>query len=81
MRRRIKTLRLNMNRLTPRKLVWQICIALMLILLNALSAASQDKRTKVRISNAGLTITALPLLAARDWALFKITDSMSKSSS
>jgi NitT/TauT family transport system substrate-binding protein len=33
-------------------------------------AWSQDKRTKLRISNAGLTITALPLLAARDWGIF-----------
>ena len=33
-------------------------------------AASQDRRTKVTISNAGLTITALPLLAARDWNIF-----------
>ena len=56
-----------MNRLTPRKLVWQICVALLLIILNALPAASQDKRAKVRISNAGFTITALPLLAAKDW--------------
>ena len=52
-----------MNRLPPRKLVWQICVALLLIILNAPMAASQDKRAKVRISNAGLTITALPLLA------------------
>ncbi|HWH77761.1 MAG TPA: ABC transporter substrate-binding protein, partial [Candidatus Binatus sp.] len=33
-------------------------------------AAAQERRTKVRISNAGLTITALPLLAARDWGTF-----------
>jgi len=33
-------------------------------------AASQDRRTKITISNAGLTITALPLLAARDWNIF-----------
>jgi ABC-type nitrate/sulfonate/bicarbonate transport system substrate-binding protein len=39
-------------------------------MLNAWPAMSQDKRTKVRISNAGLTITALPLLAARDWGTF-----------
>ena len=32
---------------------------------------AQERRTKVRISNAGLTITALPLLAARDWGTFK----------
>lgn len=59
-----------MNRLSPRLLVWGICIALMLIMLNTLPATSQDKRTKARISNAGLTITALPLLAARDWGVF-----------
>src|SRR5258706_5755270 len=33
-------------------------------------AAAQERRIKVRISNAGLTITALPLLAARDWGTF-----------
>ena len=44
---------------------------LILLTLNALPASSQEKRTKVRISNAGLTITALPLLAARDWGTFK----------
>jgi ABC-type nitrate/sulfonate/bicarbonate transport system substrate-binding protein len=69
-RLRGKVLRIRMNRLTPRKLVWQICVALLLILLNALPAASQDKRAKVRISNAGFTITALPLLAAKDWGVF-----------
>jgi hypothetical protein len=42
----------------------------MLIMLNVVPAASQDKRTKVRISNAGFTITALPLLAAKDWGAF-----------
>src|SRR5438270_10413153 len=69
-RRRAKVLRIRMNRLTPRKLVWQICLALLLILLNAFRATSQDKRAKVRISNAGFTITALPLLAAKDWGTF-----------
>jgi ABC-type nitrate/sulfonate/bicarbonate transport system substrate-binding protein len=49
---------------------WQICFALLLILLDALPAASQEKHTKVRISNAGFTITALPLLAAKDWGKF-----------
>ena len=55
-----------MNRLSLRKLVWKPLIALILIMLNAPMASSQEKRTQVRISNAGLTITALPLLAARD---------------
>jgi ABC-type nitrate/sulfonate/bicarbonate transport system substrate-binding protein len=40
-------------------------------LLGSLSEKSfAQQRTKVRISNAGLTITALPLLAARDWGTF-----------
>jgi ABC-type nitrate/sulfonate/bicarbonate transport system substrate-binding protein len=32
--------------------------------------AESQQRTKVRISNAGFTITALPLLAAKDWRVF-----------
>src|SRR6185503_17695040 len=31
---------------------------------------AQERRVKLRISNAGFTITALPLLAAKDWGLF-----------
>ena len=59
-----------MNRLLLRNLLCKICVALFVIVLNVVPAASQDKRAKVRISNAGLTITALPLLAARDWGTF-----------
>jgi ABC-type nitrate/sulfonate/bicarbonate transport system substrate-binding protein len=33
-------------------------------------AATQERRAKARISNAGFTITALPLLAAKDWGVF-----------
>src|SRR4026208_1913473 len=33
-------------------------------------AGAQERRAKLRISNAGFTITALPLLAAKDWGLF-----------
>ena len=33
-------------------------------------AAAQERRIKARISNAAFTITALPLLAARDWGTF-----------
>jgi NitT/TauT family transport system substrate-binding protein len=33
-------------------------------------AISQEQRAKIRISNAGFTITALPLLAAKDWGVF-----------
>src|SRR5262249_30545689 len=36
----------------------------------ASSAEGQQGRTKVRISNAGFTITALPLLAGKDWGVF-----------
>jgi ABC-type nitrate/sulfonate/bicarbonate transport system substrate-binding protein len=35
-------------------------------------ATAQERRTKVRISNAGFTITALPLLAANDWGVFTV---------
>jgi ABC-type nitrate/sulfonate/bicarbonate transport system substrate-binding protein len=34
------------------------------------SANAQERLAKLRISNAGFTITALPLLAAKDWGLF-----------
>jgi ABC-type nitrate/sulfonate/bicarbonate transport system substrate-binding protein len=33
---------------------------------------TQERRAKVRISNAGFTITALPLLAAKDWGVFSV---------
>jgi ABC-type nitrate/sulfonate/bicarbonate transport system substrate-binding protein len=32
--------------------------------------AAQQQRIKARISNAGFTITALPLLAAKEWGIF-----------
>jgi len=35
-----------------------------------LSGLAQERRGKTRISNAAFTITALPLLAARDWGIF-----------
>jgi len=48
-------------------------LATALITLMAIGVASthaQEQRTKARISNAGFTITALPLLAAKEWGLF-----------
>jgi ABC-type nitrate/sulfonate/bicarbonate transport system substrate-binding protein len=33
-------------------------------------AGAQERRTKLRISNAGFTVTALPLLAAKEWGTF-----------
>jgi ABC-type nitrate/sulfonate/bicarbonate transport system substrate-binding protein len=56
--------------LSLRLFVWEIVFALLLIILNGPQANTQDKRAKVRISNAGFTITALPLLAAKDWGAF-----------
>src|SRR6266850_4309449 len=47
-----------------------ILIALGLLLIVSTPAFSQERRAKVRISNAGFTITALPLLAAKDWGVF-----------
>src|SRR6266496_2495617 len=41
-----------------------------LTLANPHSSGTQERRAKLRISNAGFTITALPLLAAKDWGLF-----------
>jgi ABC-type nitrate/sulfonate/bicarbonate transport system substrate-binding protein len=34
------------------------------------SGEAQERRIKARVSNAGFTITALPLLAAKDWGVF-----------
>ena len=47
-----------------------IAVAAVMVFVFATQAAAQERRPKVRISNAGFTITALPLLAARDWRLF-----------
>ena len=55
---------------SPRLLVWKVLLALFLVILNDSPANSQERRAKVRISNAGFTITALPLLAAKDWGAF-----------
>jgi len=41
-----------------------------LTLANTQSPGAQERRAKLRISNAGFTITALPLLAAKEWGLF-----------
>src|SRR5215831_10353159 len=45
--------------------------ALMALLVSLpLYGLAQERRGKTRISNAAFTITALPLLAARDWGIF-----------
>jgi ABC-type nitrate/sulfonate/bicarbonate transport system substrate-binding protein len=40
------------------------------ILIADIALAAQEQRTRARISNAGFTMTALPLLAAKEWGLF-----------
>ena len=47
-----------------------IVMLLSLTIAGLATAVAQEKRPKLRISNAGFTITALPLLAARDWGIF-----------
>jgi ABC-type nitrate/sulfonate/bicarbonate transport system substrate-binding protein len=53
----------------PRSL-FLLFVPLVLIGILSTPCLSQEGRSKIRISNAGLTITALPLLAARDWGIF-----------
>jgi ABC-type nitrate/sulfonate/bicarbonate transport system substrate-binding protein len=57
----------------PRSVIMSVAQCFLVLgLMGVLSTAAyaQERRAKVRISNAGLTITALPLLAARDWGVF-----------
>jgi ABC-type nitrate/sulfonate/bicarbonate transport system substrate-binding protein len=55
---------------------WVSLLLLQMAALNGLSLSltasgnTQERRVKARISNAAFTITALPLLAARDWGTF-----------
>src|SRR5262245_41579383 len=48
----------------------QVSVALALLGTIWTHCHSQERQSKVRISNAGFTITALPLLAAKDWGMF-----------
>src|SRR4026208_2538373 len=48
----------------------QWCTLLLVLLVLTTGLEAQERRAKLRISNAGFTITALPLLAAKDWGLF-----------
>jgi hypothetical protein len=41
-----------------------------MLLFLAVNGFAQERRGKTRISNAGFTITALPLLAAKEWGVF-----------
>jgi ABC-type nitrate/sulfonate/bicarbonate transport system substrate-binding protein len=49
---------------------WVMGLMAAAVVLAGDSAHAQEKRAKLRISNAGFTITALPLLAAKDWGIF-----------
>ena len=48
----------------------QLMTAIAVVWAYSSSLDAQEKRIKTRISNAAFTITALPLLAARDWGTF-----------
>ena len=52
------------------RLSWPAIVMLSLALANPTWTNAQERRAKLRISNAGFTITALPLLAAKDWDIF-----------
>ncbi|HEX7228891.1 MAG TPA: hypothetical protein VF452_00750, partial [Candidatus Binatia bacterium] len=45
-------------------------VIIAVIIIFACDAWSQEKTSKIRILNAGFTLTALPLLAAKDWGVF-----------
>jgi ABC-type nitrate/sulfonate/bicarbonate transport system substrate-binding protein len=40
------------------------------VLVFSSSATAQEPKTKVRIANSAMSVTSLPLLAAREWKLF-----------
>ena len=51
--------------------LWLWCVAMVIEMAVAIPTfGAQEQRYKARISNAGFTITALPLLAAKDWEIF-----------
>ena len=56
--------------MAKRKTFIELTIIASILLLLVSIGFTQERRTKLRISNAGFTITALPLLAAKDWGLF-----------
>jgi hypothetical protein len=40
------------------------------VLVFSSSATAQEPKTKVRIANSAMSVTSLPLLAAREWNYF-----------
>ena len=61
---------LNKLRRSFRIIFLQLILATGVVVMLSEVGETQERRTKVRISNAGFTITALPLLAAKDWGVF-----------
>src|SRR5512145_369999 len=52
------------------RLLVTLFVALLYVCAGGDRTEAQERRNKIRISNAGFTITALPLLAAKDWGKF-----------
>ena len=51
--------------------LWLLTVAILgVVSAAAPSTPAQERRPKLRISNAGFTMTALPLIAAKDWGIF-----------
>ena len=61
---------LNKLRRSFRIIFLQLVLATGVVVTRSEVGETQERRAKVRISNAGFTITALPLLAAKDWGVF-----------
>jgi ABC-type nitrate/sulfonate/bicarbonate transport system substrate-binding protein len=59
-----------MQNLRKLRIIRSTIAALTALFLLAPGATAQERRNKLRISNAGFTITALPLLAAKEWGVF-----------
>ena len=55
---------------SPKLVFFQFLLSLGVVAIFSTAGDTQERRAKVRISNAGFTITALPLLAAKDWGVF-----------
>jgi len=55
---------------SDKRAIVRAVVTIAVIIMFACNGWCQEKRTKIRISNAGFTLTALPLLAAKDWGVF-----------
>ena len=54
----------------PQRSRYAMLVAIAVILWGVPAGDAQERRGKTRISNAAFTITALPLLAAKEWGVF-----------